>query len=108
MIVEGIKHRGFALIDVFQPCVTFNKINTYQFFKERVYKLEDVEGYDKTDLVKAYEVAGELGDKIPIGLFYQVDKPIYEDLDPALKDGENPVKADISNVDIGEVMESFM
>lgn len=107
LIVAGIKHRGFSLIDVFQPCATFNKINSFKFFRDRVYKLEDVEGYDTGDLNKAFEVAGEYGEKIPTGVFYQVDKPIYEDSDPGLKSG-NPVKADISNVDIGAICESFM
>ncbi|MBD3360893.1 2-oxoacid ferredoxin oxidoreductase [Candidatus Peregrinibacteria bacterium] len=108
LIIKGIKHKGFALIDVFQPCVTFNKINTYKFFRDRVYKLEEVEDYDTSDLVKAYEIAGEWGDKIPTGLFYKVDKPTYEDVDPALKDGQNPVEADISDVNVGDIMKSFM
>lgn len=101
---EAVKHRGFALIDVFQPCATFNKVNTHQFFRERVYKLDD---HDVTDLNKAFEIAGEWGDKIPIGVFYKVEKPIYEDGDVGLKSG-NPVKADISDVDVQAVMESFM
>ncbi|MFH1284945.1 MAG: 2-oxoacid:ferredoxin oxidoreductase subunit beta [Candidatus Peregrinibacteria bacterium] len=108
LIMAAVKHRGFALIDVFQPCVTFNKINTHQFFRDRVYKLEDEAGYDPTDLVAAFEKAGELGDKIPLGIFYRVEKPLYEDQDPALRGGQVPVKADISRVDIGEVEGSFM
>lgn len=106
MIELGIKHRGIALIDVFQPCVTFNKINTYEFFRKRIYKLEE-KNHDSSDLNKAFEKAGEWGDRIPIGVFYQVQKPTYEDVDPGLKKG-NPVKADISNIDISEIMESFM
>lgn len=114
LIEEAIKHRGFAFIDVFQPCATFNKINTHQFFRERVYKLEN---HDVTDLGKAFEIAcpaygggsstGERGNKIPIGVFYKVKKPIYEDGDVGLKSG-NPIKADISEVDISEVTSSYM
>ncbi|NIA01864.1 MAG: 2-oxoacid ferredoxin oxidoreductase [Nitrospirae bacterium] len=104
LIEEAVKHRGFALIDVLQPCATFNKVNTHKFFRERVYKLE---GHDVADLGKAFEVAAEWGDKIPIGVFYKVEKPIYEDSDVGLKSG-NPVKADISDVDVQAVMESFM
>lgn len=123
LIIAATQHKGFALIDVFQPCVSFNKINTHEFFKERVYKLEEVEGYDKTNLEEAYKVAGQMpgalrgegtgegsGDspeKIPIGIFYQVEKPTYEDTDVGLKKGP-PAKADISNVDIGPILESFM
>lgn len=104
LIEEAVKHRGFALIDVLQPCATFNKVNTHQFFRERVYKLDD---HDTSDLGKAFEIAGEWGDKIPIGVFYKVEKPTYEDSDVGLKSG-NPVKADISDVNVQEVMESFM
>ena len=107
LIEEAVKHRGFALIDVLQPCATFNKVNTHKFFRERVYKLDEVDGYDVADLGKAFEVAGEWGDKIPIGVFYKAEKPIYEDSDVGLKSG-NPVKADISDVNVAEVMESFM
>lgn len=104
LIEEAVKHRGFALIDVLQPCATFNKVNTHQFFRERVYKLDD---HDTSDLGKAFEIAGEWGDKIPIGVFYKTEKPIYEDIDVGLKSG-NPVKADISDVNVQAVMESFM
>jgi 2-oxoglutarate ferredoxin oxidoreductase subunit beta len=86
LIKGGIEHRGFALVDVFSPCVTYNKVNTYQWFRQRVYKLED-EGHDPTDLVVDYKKAHEWGDRIPIGLFYRVQKPIYEEEEPALKKG---------------------
>ena len=46
MIEEGIKHEGFALINVFSPCVTFNKINTYDWFKENIVDLAEFEDYD--------------------------------------------------------------
>lgn len=104
LIEEAVRHRGFALIDVFQPCATFNKVNTHQFFRERVYKLDD---HDTSDLGKAFEIAGEWGNKIPIGVFYKVEKPTYEDSDVGLKSG-NPTKANISDVDVQAVMESFM
>lgn len=107
LIMEGVKHRGFALIDIFQPCATFNKLNTHQFFRERVYKLDEEDGYDKTNIVQAFERAGEWGDKIPTGIFYQIDRPVYEDQDPGLRGGAIPVKADISNVNIQQVMDSF-
>src|SRR5438309_4566798 len=85
---DGIQHPGFALIDVFSPCVTFNKQNTYQWFRDRVYKLED-QGHDPTDFHAAMDRAREWGAKIPIGLFYKdANKtPSLDALDPALKDG---------------------
>jgi len=87
LIAGGIAHRGFSLIDVFSPCVTYNKLNTYPWFKERVYKLEDETGYDVTDADAAVQRSFEWGDRIPIGLFYKGDLPTYEDSEPAFKQG---------------------
>jgi 2-oxoglutarate ferredoxin oxidoreductase subunit beta len=80
VIKRGIQHKGFSFIDVFSPCVTYNKINTYDFFRQRVYKPEtDVKDFDK-----AYKLAQEWGEKIPIGVFYEVDAKRYEDSDPVI------------------------
>lgn len=87
LIAAGIQHKGFALIDVFSPCVTYNKVNTYQYFKKRCYKLEDEKGYDSADVVKATERSHEWGERIPIGLFYQSDQPTYESSEPVLRKG---------------------
>jgi 2-oxoglutarate ferredoxin oxidoreductase subunit beta len=87
LIAGGIAHHGFALIDVFSPCVTYNKINTYPWFRERVYKLEEEKDYDPSDFAAARHKAFEWGAKIPIGLFYKDEQPTYEDAEPALKRG---------------------
>jgi 2-oxoglutarate ferredoxin oxidoreductase subunit beta len=87
LVAAAIAHRGFSLIDVFSPCVTFNKINTYPFFKERVYKLEDEAGYDPTDFMGAMTKAIEFDARIPIGLLYRAEKPTYEDSEPVLLNG---------------------
>ena len=81
MIKLGIQHKGFSFIDVFSPCVTYNKNNSYDYFRSRVYKLEN---NDKSDLLGAYKLAQELGDKIPIGVLYQKDEKTYEDYDPII------------------------
>jgi 2-oxoglutarate ferredoxin oxidoreductase subunit beta len=86
LIQNGIKHRGFSLVDVLSPCVTYNKLNTFDYFRQRLYKLEGA-GHDPHNLVSGFEKAQEWGQKIPIGLFYQVEHPTYEDLEPALKVG---------------------
>lgn len=86
LIQAGIAHRGFSLIDVFSPCVTYNKVNTYPYFKERVYKLED-ENWDASDFHKSLERSFEWGDKIPLGILYKTELPIYEDSEPAFKAG---------------------
>ena len=81
----GIRHEGFALIDVFSPCVTFNKHNTYHWFRDHVYRLEDG-GHDPTDFHAAMDKGREWGAKIPIGLFYQSPsgRPALDALDPVL------------------------
>lgn len=88
LISAGMTHKGFSVIDVLQPCVTFNKINTYQYFRERVYKLED-KGHDSNDRYVAYKLAELAEDEgIPIGLFYQnTDRPAYHEQVSSLKNG---------------------
>ncbi|MGB9726770.1 MAG: 2-oxoacid ferredoxin oxidoreductase, partial [Minisyncoccia bacterium] len=78
MIKAGINHRGFSLINILQPCVTFNKINTYQYYLKRVYKLTD--DYRKDNKKLAIEKALESEDeKFPLGIIYQKIKPTFTD-----------------------------
>ncbi len=106
LIVEAIKHRGFAFIDVFQPCVTFNYLNTYDWFRQRVYKLEE-EGHNVTDRKKALAKAFEWGDRIPIGIFYKKERPTYRDNLPHLKDAPL-TKVPKENVDITSTINEMM
>jgi len=80
----GIEHHGFALIDILQPCVSFNHRNTFKWYRERVYKLED-ESYDPGNKMAALTKAQEWGERIPIGLIYRNERPVYEEQLPALK-----------------------
>lgn len=83
LMAAAIDHKGFAVLDVLQPCVTFNKVYTYQWFRQRLYQLSS-EGYQPTDKTKALEKAMEWGDKIPVGVLYKVEKPTSEDRESAL------------------------
>ncbi len=87
LIKKGITHKGFALIDILQPCPSFNHKNTFQWYRERVYKLENEDGYDPGDKKAALEKALEWGEKIPIGVIYRKELPVYEDQLPALRSG---------------------
>ena len=91
-ILKGaVQHKGFALVDVFSPCVTYNKDNTYQWFNPRVKILEE-QGHDPTDFHKAIARGYQWGDEIPIGLFWKrTDLPSLEDLEPVLHDGNGPL-----------------
>ena len=86
LIKRGIQHRGFALIDVLQPCVSFNHKNTYAWYRERVYKLEDA-GYDPGNKPAAFEKAQEWGDRIPVGVIYQTERATFEEQILPLKKG---------------------
>lgn len=85
LMYNGMQHRGFALIDVFSPCITFNRDNTSAFFKERVLELEN---HDPSDKAAALEQAVKWGDEIPIGLFYQdTSRPALDEMEPVLENG---------------------
>jgi 2-oxoglutarate ferredoxin oxidoreductase subunit beta len=87
LIKQGITHRGFSLVDILQPCVSFNRKNTYSWYRDRVYKLEDESGYDPGDEKTALGKAQEWGERIPIGVIYRKELPVYEDQLPALRKG---------------------
>jgi len=107
LIKGAIAHKGFALVDVFSPCVTYNKHNTYPWFRERVYKLED-EKHDPSNFQAAMEKAFEWGNRIPIGLFYKVERSTYEDEEPALRSGIPLVKQPLRRDDLAAIMEEFL
>ncbi len=84
IIKEAIKHKGFSFIDVLQPCITF--YNTFSFYRKHCYKLEEA-GHKTDDFKLAMEKALEWdyneegeGVKIPIGIFYKVERPTFEEL----------------------------
>ena len=87
LMSQAIQHKGFALLDVFSPCVTFNLDNDHPFFKQRVKKLEDVD-HDPSDWKAACEKAMEWGDTIYTGLFFKVEgRPTLDQLEPVLREG---------------------
>ncbi|HOW43243.1 MAG TPA: 2-oxoacid:ferredoxin oxidoreductase subunit beta [Candidatus Omnitrophota bacterium] len=75
LILAGIRHKGFALIDVLQPCVTFNKKNTHEWYSQRVYQAAAQPDYRPADLVWALTKSLEWGERIPLGVLYQADPP---------------------------------
>jgi 2-oxoglutarate ferredoxin oxidoreductase subunit beta len=83
LIEDAIKHKGFSLVNVFQPCITFNKQTTYPWYRERVYKLDDK--YNNQDKSLAIQKSFEVLDKIPIGVLYKEERPVYTDSISQLK-----------------------
>jgi len=106
LIKKGITHRGFALIDILQPCVSFNHKNTFQWYRERVYNLED-ERYDPSDKNAALKKALIWGERIPIGIIYEENLPVYEDQLPALSE-EPLVKQKIDPRRVEKLLAEFM
>jgi 2-oxoglutarate ferredoxin oxidoreductase subunit beta len=105
LLVEAISFKGFALVDVLQPCVAWNRNQTYEFYGERVYKLEETE-HDTGDLVKAQEKAREWGEKIPIGVLYRKERPVYGENFPFLK-GAPMARRSLDGIDISELLREF-
>ena len=88
LIKQAFEHKGFAFIDAFSPCVTYNHDNTYPWFRERVKKLEDDESYDPTDWHEAMRRSLLWGDEIPIGKFFQrTDLPSLDQSEPVIEEG---------------------
>lgn len=104
MITRGIQHKGTAILDVLQPCVTFNKKNTYQWYQQRIHKLEEEPGYDPLNKLTALEAALAWEDRIHIGLYFKEDRPTYEDRLPQLNDLPL-VKQPIEDVKVEELLE---
>ncbi len=83
MMKAAIAHKGFSLVDILQPCVSFNHVNTYEWYRQRVYHLEPE--YNPEDRVGAFAKALEWGDRIPIGIIYRNSRPAMEDRIPVIQ-----------------------
>ncbi len=105
VIKMGIKHNGFALIDILQPCVTFNHQNTFSWYRERVYKLG--EDYDPSDKLASFEKAQEWGDRIPLGVIYRVEHPTFEEQIPVLSKGPL-VKQKLEPMKVEPLLDEFI
>jgi 2-oxoglutarate ferredoxin oxidoreductase subunit beta len=108
LIEKGIQHKGFALIEVLSPCVTHNKVNTYQWFKKNIYNLDDDSDHNPRDKMKAWKTLSN-EKKIPLGLIYVEKRPSYEDL--VFGKEVKPIVSGDLGVDaprLEKIMEKFM
>jgi 2-oxoglutarate ferredoxin oxidoreductase subunit beta len=94
LIEEAINYKGFALVNVFSPCVTFNKVNTYDWFKENIVNLDNDPNYDHTDRAAAMAKIVETNG-LCTGLIFKEDRVAYEDLISGYK-SEPIVQQDIT------------
>ncbi|MCJ7546410.1 MAG: 2-oxoacid:ferredoxin oxidoreductase subunit beta [Deltaproteobacteria bacterium] len=101
LIQQASIHPGFSLIDVLQPCVSFNRVNTWEWYQERCEPLP--KGYDPTDWRAAMEIAQQWGDKIPVGVIYRNARPSFHE-----RAGQGPlVGQGIDRDKIKRIMEGF-
>jgi 2-oxoglutarate ferredoxin oxidoreductase subunit beta len=84
LMKAAILHKGFSLLDILQPCVIFNKINTYEWYRQRVYYIGPE--YNPEDRIEAFKKALEWGDRIPAGIIYKNQRPVLEERIPVIKD----------------------
>lgn len=105
ILKRAIEHNGYALVDIFQPCVTFNRINTIQWFKEHTYNLED---HDPSDRQKAFEKATET-EKLPLGIFYESpQKPSFEENVGIYEEKQTPLyERDLDKKELKNLIETF-
>jgi len=90
-IAKAIEHEGYALVDILQPCVTYNRVNTYKWFKENTYYMD--ESYDPKDRLEAFRIAIRRG-ALALGVLYRSpDRSTFEDSLPALKVSDKPLYA---------------
>jgi 2-oxoglutarate ferredoxin oxidoreductase subunit beta len=104
MVRLGIEHRGFALIDVLQPCVSFNRVNNFAWYKKRVYELPSA--HDPSDWNAAIERAMEWGEKIPVGVIYKNDRAPFEERVPVLAAGPL-VGRKVDRAELRRIMEEY-
>lgn len=79
LLEQAIGFPGFALVDILQPCISFNPKNTFKWFRERVYRLNEDGDYDPTNRKAALDKAAEWGDRIPVGVIYREDRQLFEE-----------------------------
>lgn len=83
ILATAIQHEGFSLVNVVHPCPIWNRINTFAWYKDRAYRLD--EDHDPTDRMAALQVALQGGERIPTGILYRNERPPFEDRHPVLK-----------------------
>ncbi len=84
MIKAAMQHKGFSLVDIFQPCISFNKVNTYEWYKQHVYRIGS--DHNPDDRTAAFQKALEWGDRIPLGVIYRNNRPTFDEKVPLIKD----------------------
>ncbi|MBN2087096.1 2-oxoacid:ferredoxin oxidoreductase subunit beta [Candidatus Peregrinibacteria bacterium] len=105
LIAEGIKHKGFSLIDIYQPCVAWDKTHGYAYYQEKTFDLATV-NHDVTNKQAALKMIFDKSEKLPIGIFYKEEREVYEDEQPQFKRGPLAHR-DIENINIKAIFDQY-
>ncbi|UCE52891.1 MAG: 2-oxoacid:ferredoxin oxidoreductase subunit beta [Desulfobacterales bacterium] len=106
LIKDAILHKGFAFIDILQPCVSFNRVNTFKWYSDRVSPVDDGPEYDSSDRMAAFTKAQQWGDRIPIGIIYRQKRPTLDGQLSAIA-GESLVTQKIDPASFSGIFETF-
>jgi 2-oxoglutarate ferredoxin oxidoreductase subunit beta len=101
LMIKANEHKGISVLDILQPCVTWNKEYTHTYYQENTYQLD--ESHDKTNKTAAFTKSLEWGPKqIPLGIFYEVEQPSYESQLPQIAESplveNSPVRTDLTDL----------
>ena len=107
IMVQAIRHPGFAVVDILQPCVSFNHLTTYQWYRQRIVPLNTLPDYDPADRAKALSLGGIWGDKIPLGVFFREVRPTFVDSLPQLAEGPLAGRP-LGNINIAGLMSEMV
>ncbi len=86
LLIKLFDHKGFGILNVLQPCVTFNRINTYTHYRDHIYNVA-TDNHNPADQMAALSRVMHQDERIPIGVIYQTNKPTYQDQEEVLKAG---------------------
>jgi len=102
---QAIEYEGYAIVDILQPCVSFNKVNTFAYYNQRVYELDAT--YDCTDKLVAMQKSMEFEDKIPIGILYRQERQTFHQKNVVLKSGLPLLDREVNPEIIDKLLKEF-
>lgn len=105
LMQSALEHKGFAFLDILQPCVTYNKVNTFQWYRERCYPVGPE--HDPGDRVAAFRRALEFGERIPTGVIYRSERQTLEERIPVIANREPLVQQPFSPEDMAGELQKF-
>jgi 2-oxoglutarate/2-oxoacid ferredoxin oxidoreductase subunit beta len=104
LMQKAVAYSGFALVDILQPCVSFNEVDIFQWYKERCYLISPE--HDVTDRAAALELAGQWGERIPLGIFHRIERPSFEGRFHCLNNGPLALQ-EVETAKLEGIMKSY-